>query len=64
MMTQLPAFLSATMGNALLWELALLVVFILFLNIRRMLWRALAQRAAIEPAELRRELWRLLRSQS
>lgn len=65
MLSQLPAFIAATMGEALSYELLLLVLFCLVLHIRRSLYRLLRwYRAQQEPDDrLRAALWRVLRGQ-
>lgn len=40
-MEQLPAFLAAVLGPAFTYELNLLVFYVLLLNVRRSLWRAI-----------------------
>lgn len=37
-MNQLPAFITAVMGEAITYELVLLLLYVLMLNVRQSLW--------------------------
>lgn len=65
-MSQLPAFIAAELGEALTYELLLLIVLLLLLSIRRNLYRTLRwyREQNMEPDDrLRAALWRILRGQ-
>lgn len=67
MLGQLAAFIAAVMGDALAYELMLLVVFGLGLTIRRNIRRGLRwfHQQQTEPADrLQAALWKLLRGSS
>lgn len=64
MLAQLAAYMSAVLGEALAYELMVLLVFTLMISVRRILYRGLRwhRRQHEEPADrLRAALWKLLR---
>ncbi|MBX0326969.1 hypothetical protein K2Z83_04645 [Oscillochloris sp. ZM17-4] len=66
MLSQLPAYLSAVAGDALNYELLLIITFTLLLDIRRLLQRGLRwyrTQSQMPEDRLRAALWKLLRGQ-
>lgn len=64
MLAQLPAFISAVMGDALSYELLLLSILVLMLNVRYLLYRGLRwyRNQHDSPERLRAALWSILRN--
>lgn len=63
-MTELPAFISFAFGDALAYELMLIIIFVLVLRIRKMLYRILRwyEHKEDDGAALKAALWDLLRN--
>ena len=65
MIDQLPAFIAATMGAALAYELLLLIIFGLMFSLRQQLYRLLRwyrRQKRGDDDQLRAAIWRFLRN--